>query len=86
MSYAGKLFARVGSKGTLAFIRFTDLTSTKLSTGERYNFEIVWSDGGDRLPTGETGVVGVSDIVDMISDETLFEVNESTGRCPGASA
>ncbi len=81
MSFDGKLYARVGSKGALAFIRFNDTTQFR---DIRYGFTIVWSCGGDRLPTGETGVSTKEDILEMIEDGTLYEINESTDPCPVA--
>lgn len=82
MSFDGKLFARVGSKGQLAFVRFND----GIVLGLRYGFTIVWSCGGDRLPTGETGAVNKDDILDMIKEGLLYEVSELTDPCPEASA
>lgn len=79
MSCGGKLYARVGDDGSLAFVRFD-----KAGDDRRYGFTIVWSCGGDRLPTGETGVVHEIDVDAMVDEGTLFEVSESTGLCPKA--
>lgn len=84
MSFNRKLFARVGDKGALAFVRFTDV---KVAHDDRnVCFEIVWSCGGDRLPTGKTGVVYEADIAEMIEEGSLYEVSELTDPYLEASA
>ncbi len=82
MNYLDKLYARVGSKGELAFVRFHNHNGRP----EMLEFKIVWSDNRDRLPRGETGYVHKIDVASMIEDGTLHEVSESTIPCPEASA
>lgn len=65
-------------KGTIAFVSTVDYLD------KRFDFTIVWSCGGDRLPTGEAGNIHVTDIDEMIEEGLLYEVNESTDLCQQA--
>lgn len=78
MNHTGKLYARVGDKGSIAFVRFD------AADYSRHGFTIVWSCGGDHLSTGETGFVHEIDINAMVDEGTLFEISESTDLCPKA--
>ena len=82
MNYNGRLYIRVGSKGAVAFVRFND----GIQPGLRYEFTVVWSCGDDRLPTGETGVATADEILEMVEEDSLLEINESTSQCQAATA
>jgi len=65
-----KLYARVGCKGEIAFVRFNDT----IKFGPGIEFEVIWSCGGDRLPTGSTGFLCENDIDELIVEGMLYAI------------